>query len=178
LPMRYRPALTGFVNMTQEILDFTRGVTSLNIAKVEFDEVMEGVLNFIEKDLSKNNVTLVRRHPIPREDRSGQEKIVRVFYNIAEPTQRRYAGRRDAESKHQQENGFVRVDFSDTGVGNTGRDQEPHLRTLRSAMGKEARNGPGMAIVKKVTTITKAGFRLKARREKAQRFRLPSEAHS
>ncbi len=38
-----------FVNMAQEILDFSRGVSATNIAETEFGEVMEGVLAFIEK---------------------------------------------------------------------------------------------------------------------------------
>ena len=39
-----------FVNMTQEILDFTRGVSAVNFAEVEFYEVMDDVLSFVEKD--------------------------------------------------------------------------------------------------------------------------------
>ena len=47
-----------FVNMAQEILDFSRGVSATNIEETEFGDVMEGVLAFIEKDLTKRNIKL------------------------------------------------------------------------------------------------------------------------
>ena len=45
-----------FVNMTQEILDFSRGVSEIHLETVPLEDVMEGALGFVEKDLVKRNV--------------------------------------------------------------------------------------------------------------------------
>ncbi|MEX2088866.1 MAG: GAF domain-containing protein, partial [Bacteroidota bacterium] len=66
-----------FVNMTQEILDFTRGVSSMNIQELDFEEVMNSVLDFIEKDLTKNNVQLVRQAEFAGKVNLDQDKLVR-----------------------------------------------------------------------------------------------------
>ena len=72
-----------FVNMTQEILDFTRGVSASNFQELEFYDVMNSVLDFIEKDLEKNNVVLKRFAQFKGVVNIDQDKLVRVFYNIA-----------------------------------------------------------------------------------------------
>ena len=72
-----------FVNMTQEILDFSRGVSASNIQETDFAEVMEGVLAFIEKDLTKRNIKLERNLNFKGKVKVDQDKIVRAFYNIA-----------------------------------------------------------------------------------------------
>ena len=72
-----------FVNMAQEILDFSRGVSATNMENVVFEDVMEGVLMFIEKDLTKNNVKLEKHLNFKGTVKLDQDKMVRVFYNIA-----------------------------------------------------------------------------------------------
>ncbi len=65
-----------FVNMTQEILDFTRGVSAANIQELEFEQVMSSVLDFIEKDLIKNNVQLVRNTRFEGMVKMDQDKMM------------------------------------------------------------------------------------------------------
>jgi K+-sensing histidine kinase KdpD len=139
-----------FVNMTQEILDFSKGVSSLNVQEYEFNEVMESVLNFIEKDLSKNNVKLVRKNEFQGNVKLDQDKMVRVFYNIA-------SNARDAMpqggtltvSTVKTKDGFVKIEFTDSG---TGMPEEVKKRIFEPFMtyGKKHGTGLGMAIVKKV----------------------------
>ncbi len=138
-----------FVTMTQEILDFTRGITSLNVSKVEFEEIMESVLNFVEKDLSKNNVSLVRESRFHGKIKVDKDKIVRVFYNIASNAKDAMPNGGTLTVTSQQENGFVRVDFTDTGVG---MPEEVKKRIFEPFVthGKKHGTGLGMAIVKKV----------------------------
>ncbi len=106
-----------FVNMTQEILDFTRGVSASNFQELEFFDVMNSVLDFIEKDLEKNNIKLKKFAQFRGVVNIDQDKLVRVFYNIA-------SNARDAMPQGGtltvttiEENGFVRIDFTDTGTG-------------------------------------------------------------
>ena len=138
-----------FVNMTQEILDFTRGISASNFQELEFSDVMNGVLSFIEKDLEKNKITLVKNAQFKGIVRLDQDKMVRVFYNIA-------SNARDAMSEGGsltvaavEHNGYVRIDFTDTG---TGMPEEVKNRIFEPFMsyGKKHGTGLGMAIVKKV----------------------------
>jgi len=138
-----------FVNMTQEILDFTRGVSAVNFAEVEFYEVMDDVLSFVEKDLTKNNIRLVKNTQFKGKINLDQDKIVRVFYNIA-------SNARDAMPKGGsltvttvRDGGFVRIDFGDTG---TGMPEEVKKKIFEPFMtyGKKHGTGLGMSIVKKV----------------------------
>jgi K+-sensing histidine kinase KdpD len=138
-----------FVNMTQEILDFTRGISAANFQELEFSEVMEGVMSFIEKDLEKNNIKLIRDAQFKGVVNMDQDKMIRVFYNIA-------SNARDAMPQGgtftvttKEENGFVRIDFTDSG---TGMPDEVKNRIFEPFMtyGKKHGTGLGMAIVKKV----------------------------
>jgi K+-sensing histidine kinase KdpD len=138
-----------FVNMTQEILDFTRGVSASNFQEIEFFDVMNAVLDFIEKDLDKNNVALKKFPQFKGIVNLDQDKIVRVFYNIA-------SNARDAMPQGGtltvttiEEDGYVRIDFTDTG---TGMPEEVKKRIFEPFMtyGKKHGTGLGMSIVKKV----------------------------
>ena len=138
-----------FVNMTQEILDFTRGVSASNFAEVEFSEVMESVLTFIENDLTKNNIQLVKKPQFQGKVMLDQDKMVRVFYNIASNARDAMPNGGTLTVATVKDNGFVRVDFTDTG---TGMPEEVKKRIFEPFMtyGKKHGTGLGMAIVKKV----------------------------
>ncbi len=138
-----------FVNMTQEILDFTRGVSATNFKEFEFFDVMNSVLNFIEKDLEKNKITLVKNTKFKGTVRLDQDKMVRVFYNIA-------SNARDAMSEGgsltvttAEHDGYVRIDFTDTGSGMPD-EVKNHIFEPFMSYGKKHGTGLGMAIVKKV----------------------------
>jgi K+-sensing histidine kinase KdpD len=138
-----------FVNMTQEILDFTRGVSSMNIQEVEFGDVMNSVLDFIEKDLTKNNVQLIRQAEFTGRVNLDQDKLVRVFYNIASNARDAMPQGGTLTVRTVRENGFVKIEFIDSG---TGMPEEVKKRIFEPFMtyGKKHGTGLGMAIVKKV----------------------------
>jgi signal transduction histidine kinase len=138
-----------FVNMTQEILDFTRGVSASNFAEVDFGEVMESVLAFIENDLTKNNIQLIKNATFKGNVVLDQDKMVRVFYNIASNARDAMPNGGSLTVSTVQENGFVRTDFKDTG---SGMPEEVQKRIFEPFMtyGKKHGTGLGMAIVKKV----------------------------
>jgi signal transduction histidine kinase len=138
-----------FVKMAQEILDFSKGQSSMNIQELDFAEVMNSVLDFIQKDLEKNKVELVRKTSFAGKVKMDQDKIVRVFYNIA-------SNARDAMPQGgsltvitEKQNDFVKIDFKDSG---TGMPEEVKKRIFEPFMtfGKKHGTGLGMSIVKKV----------------------------
>jgi signal transduction histidine kinase len=138
-----------FVNMTQEILDFTRGVSSTNIQELDFGETMGAVLDFIEKDLSKNNVQLVRDTQFQGQVKMDQDKMVRVFYNLASNARDAMPQGGSLTVSTGPSNGYVKIEFRDSG---TGMPEEVRKRIFEPFMtyGKKHGTGLGMAIVKKV----------------------------
>ncbi len=138
-----------FVNMTQEILDFTRGVSSTNIQELDFGETMAAVLDFIEKDLSKNNVQLVRNTQFQGQVKMDQDKMVRVFYNLASNARDAMPQGGSLTVLTEPSNGYVKIEFKDSG---TGMPEEVRKRIFEPFMtyGKKHGTGLGMAIVKKV----------------------------
>lgn len=138
-----------FVNMTQEILDFTRGVSSTNIQELDFGETMGAVLDFIEKDLSKNNVQLVRDTQFQGQVKMDQDKMVRVFYNLASNARDAMLQGGSLTVSTGPGNGYVKIEFKDSG---TGMPEEVRKRIFEPFMtyGKKHGTGLGMAIVKKV----------------------------
>jgi signal transduction histidine kinase len=138
-----------FVNMTQEILDFSRGVSAANIQELEFEQVMSGVLDFIEKDLSKNNVQLVRSIQFSGLVHMDQDKMVRVFYNLASNARDAMPQGGSLVVATERSNGNVKIEFKDSG---SGMPEEVRARIFEPFMtyGKKHGTGLGMAIVKKI----------------------------
>jgi signal transduction histidine kinase/CRP-like cAMP-binding protein len=138
-----------FVNMTQEILDFTRGVSAINLQDLDFGEVMTGVLDFIEKDLEKNNVKLVRKCSFQGMVRLDQDKMIRVFYNLASNARDAMPQGGSLSVTTEALNNHVRIEFTDSG---TGMPEEVRKRIFEPFMtyGKKHGTGLGMAIVKKI----------------------------
>ncbi len=138
-----------FVNMTQEILDFTRGVSSLSIQELDFGEIMGAVLDFIEKDLTKNNVQLIRESQFQGKVMMDQDKMVRVFYNIASNARDAMPGGGSLTVATVGSDGYVKIEFTDTG---SGMPEEVKRKIFEPFMtyGKKHGTGLGMAIVKKV----------------------------
>jgi signal transduction histidine kinase len=160
-----------FVNMTQEILDFTRGVSASSFAEVEFSEVMDGVLTFIENDLTKNNIQLVKDAQFKGKVMLDQDKMVRVFYNIASNARDAMPNGGSLTVSTVKENGFVRVDFKDTG---TGMPEEVKKRIFEPFMtyGKKHGTGLGMAIVKKVIDDHKGKIEIDSEMGKGTTIRI------
>ena len=138
-----------FVNMTQEILDFTRGVSLTNIQELEFEQVMSSVLDFIEKDLSKNNVQLVRNTRFTGKVKMDQDKMMRVFYNLASNARDAMPQGGSLTVLTEQSDGHVKIEFKDSGSGMP-EDVKNRIFEPFMTYGKKHGTGLGMAIVKKV----------------------------
>lgn len=138
-----------FVNMAQEILDFSKGVSSTNMENAAFEDVMEGVLLFIEKDLTKNNVKLDKKLSFKGIVKLDQDKVIRVFYNIASNARDAMPNGGTLTVSTEEFADMVKIEFTDTG---TGMPEEVKRRIFEPFVthGKKHGTGLGMAIVKKV----------------------------
>ena len=160
-----------FVNMAQEILDFSRGVSATHIEETEFGEVMEGVLAFIEKDLTKRNIKLEKNLNFPGKVKIDQDKIVRVFYNIASNAADAMPTGGMLTVTTEEAGGMVKVDFKDTG---TGMPEEVKRKIFEPFVtyGKKHGTGLGMAIVKKVMDDHKGKIEIETEMGKGTTIRL------
>ena len=160
-----------FVNMTQEILDFSRGVSASNIQETDFGEVMEGVLLFIEKDLTKRNIKLERNLNFKGKVKVDQDKIVRAFYNIAGNAADAMPTGGTLTVSTEDAGGMVKVDFKDTG---TGMPEEVKRKIFEPFVtyGKKHGTGLGMAIVKKVMDDHKGKIEIETEMGKGTTIRL------
>ena len=160
-----------FVNMAQEILDFSRGVSATNIEETEFGDVMEGVLAFIEKDLTKRNIKLEKKLNFQGKVKVDQDKIVRVFYNIASNAADAMPTGGTLTVTTDDAGGMVKVDFKDTG---TGMPEEVKRKIFEPFVtyGKKHGTGLGMAIVKKVMDDHKGKIEIETEMGKGTTIRL------
>ena len=160
-----------FVNMAQEILDFSRGVSATNIEETEFGEVMEDVLAFIEKDLTKRNIKVEKILNFQGKVKVDQDKIVRVFYNIASNAADAMPTGGMLTVTTEEAGGMVKVDFKDTG---TGMPEEVKRKIFEPFVtyGKKHGTGLGMAIVKKVMDDHKGKIEIETEMGKGTTIRL------
>jgi K+-sensing histidine kinase KdpD len=160
-----------FVNMTQEILDFTRGVSSMNITEVEFSELMGSVLDFIQQDLDKNNVKLIRESTFSGKMKLDQDKLIRVFYNIASNARDAMPNGGSLTVRTAKDGEAVRIEFIDSG---TGMPEEVKKRIFEPFMthGKKHGTGLGMAIVKKVIDDHKGRIEIDSEQGKGTTIRM------
>jgi K+-sensing histidine kinase KdpD len=138
-----------FVNMTQEILDFSRGISDIHLEEIDLQEMMEGSLAFIEKDLSKRNVRVVQNFEFVGICVIDVEKMVRVFYNLAgNAADAMPEGGTLTVTTRKQDQTLV-ISFADTGQG-----MPPEIRAKVFepffTHGKKHGTGLGLAIVRKI----------------------------
>jgi signal transduction histidine kinase len=138
-----------FVNMTQEILDFSRGISEVHLEKVKLSDVLEAVLTFIEKDLTKRNVSLVRALDYTGDCVIDVEKMVRVFYNLAGNAADAMKDGGSLTIRSTRNDGMLSLEFTDTGCGIPDEIRSKVFEPFFT-YGKKHGTGLGLSIVKKI----------------------------
>jgi signal transduction histidine kinase len=137
-----------FRDMAQQILDFVRGAGAPTFQELGNGEVLESFLHFVEKDLGRGGVRVVRDLRYTGPVRMDQERLRRAFHNI-------FGNARDAMPRGgtlrvatARRGGTLCIEFADTGVGMTDevrrRAGEPFF-----THGKRQGTGLGLAMVRK-----------------------------
>ncbi len=138
-----------FVNMAREVLDFSRGATVTNLKEVEVGKEIDSILRFIEKDFAKRKVKVEKKMQFSGRIKVDQEKLARVFYNIASNAADAMpdGGTLSVSARGHRER--LLIEFTDTGKG---MPPEVRARIFEPFMthGKSHGTGLGMAIVKKI----------------------------
>ena len=138
-----------FVSMTQEILDFSRGVSATNFEEIRLNDLLETALMFIEKDLVKRNIKLISDLQFDGNLKLDQDKIGRVFFNIASNAADAMPNGGTLKVFSLLKNNEVEIIFEDSGLG---MPEEVRKKIFEPfvTFGKKHGTGLGMAIVKNI----------------------------
>ncbi|MCL4510429.1 MAG: ATP-binding protein [Bacteroidetes bacterium] len=137
------------VNMAQEVLDFSRGVSQMNIQKVKFDEFLAGVLWFLQKDFEKRNIELHNENTFAGEVEIDMDKMTRVILNIAGNAADAMPNGGNFFVRSHSDDNTLMIELEDTG---SGMPEEIRKKIFEPFVtyGKKHGTGLGMAIVKKI----------------------------
>jgi K+-sensing histidine kinase KdpD len=138
-----------FVNMTQEILDYSRGTSETHIEDLVLSDVLPTMLQFIEQDLSKRGIQVVKQFDYTGPARWDSEKMMRVFQNLAGNAADAMPSGGVLTIRTRTCNDKLLIEFADTGTGMT---DEVRVRAFEPfyTIGKKHGTGLGLAIVKKI----------------------------
>ncbi len=138
-----------FVNMTQEVLDYSRGVSEMQVEDVVLADILPPMLQFIESDLTRKGIAVVKEFDYAGAARMDTEKMLRVFQNLAGNAADAMPSGGVLTIRTGTCNNKLLIEFADTGTGMTdevcARAFEPFYTT-----GKKHGTGLGLAIVKKI----------------------------
>jgi CRP-like cAMP-binding protein/putative methionine-R-sulfoxide reductase with GAF domain len=160
-----------FVNMTQEVLDFSRGISEIKSEEVNLSDVLDSMLSFVERDLAKRNVVMKRQFDYTGPCVMDVDKVVRIFYNIAANAADAMKDGGTLTVRSLQKNGRVLIEFSDTGCGIP---DEIRARVFEPFFthGKKHGTGLGLAIVKKIMEDHNGTVELESEANKGTMIRL------
>ena len=138
-----------FVKMTQEILDFSRGVSETKPEPIAVDELLQAGLELVESEMKKRNIQLTREILYHGEWIVDVDKMVRVFYNIASNAMDAMTDGGTLTVRARRDDNTLRIEFIDTGHGMT-EDVKAKIFQPFFTYGKKLGTGLGLAIVKKI----------------------------
>lgn len=137
------------VKMAQEVLDFSRGVSQMNVQRIKFNEFLAGVLWFLQGDFDYKKIKLLNESTFDGEIELDVDKMARVILNIAgNAADAMPDGGKFYVRSHLNDERLI-IELEDTGGGMP----EEIRRTIFEPFvtyGKKTGTGLGMAIVKKI----------------------------
>lgn len=137
------------VNMAQEVLDFSRGTSILNIQKTRYDEFINGVLLFIRKDFEKKGIIIENNCNYDGEVEIDPDKMTRVILNIAGNAADAMPDGGHFTINSTKDGTRLKIEMIDTGTGMP-EDVKNKIFEPFMTYGKKHGTGLGMAIVKKI----------------------------
>lgn len=138
-----------FVKMTQEILDFSKGVATTNFEVTDIKQFINEVISFIEKDFAKRNISIIKNIRFDGMAKLDPDKMMRVIYNLAGNAADAMKDGGNITITVSQENTFLQIEFADTGTGMTEEIKSKIFEPFFT-YGKKHGTGLGMSIVKKI----------------------------
>ncbi len=160
-----------FVNMTQEVLDFSRGVSELNLETVLLSEMLPSMVGFIEHDLSKRDIKIKREFRYTGKATIDSDKMMRVFLNIAGNSADAMPDGGTFTIRTEKQGDHIKLEFTDTGIGMTDEVRQKAFEPFFTR-GKRHGTGLGLAIVKKIVDDHKGSVEIDSEVKRGTTIRL------
>ena len=135
--------------MTQEILDFARGVSQVHCETAQLGEVFTRILPFLETDLNTRKITLVRAFDYTGSCMLDVEKFTRVLYNLTGNAADAMPDGGTLTIRTRTLDTFLAVEVTDTGIG-IPEEIRSHLFEPFFTHGKKHGTGLGLSIARKI----------------------------
>ncbi len=159
------------VSMVQEILDFTRGVSTTNMLEVEIGELFDTILSFLEKKLKSHNLKLIKKFEYTGPCVLDPDKIERIFLNIFNNSIDAMSGQESGviTVSTKSINNKLQIMIRDTGKGIPEEIRDKIFNPFFS-FGKKHGTGLGMSIVKKIIEEHNGMIEFETEEEKGTTF--------
>jgi signal transduction histidine kinase len=160
-----------FVKMAQEILDFSRGISELNLEAIGVDELLSSSVELFGREFERKNIRIIREEGYQGRCLVDIEKMLRAVYNIASnaadamPSGGTFTirtGRKDAR---------LVFEFTDTGTGIPA-EILPKILLPFFTHGKKLGTGLGLSIVKKIVDDHQGAIEIESMPDKGTTIRL------
>ena len=167
------------VDMTKELLEFSKGKTSINIQSVNVEQYIKGVASFLERDFAKSNINLHINVDYQGNVDIAPDKMRRVIFNIANNARDAMKTGGDIYiNLYKEADNFV-IELKDNGPGipEEIRDKlfEPFV-----THGKSQGTGLGMAVTKQIVEAHKGSISFDSKHGKGTTFyiKIPISTNS
>lgn len=137
------------VEMAQEVLDYTKGKTSLRPQMVSVESLFEEIVTLLRKDFKKMGINLVTDISFRGSVKIDKEKMIRVLLNLARNAAEAMEGKGTVRILSRKEDGYVEFRVLDDGPG-VPTEIKNKLFEPFITHGKKQGTGLGLAIVKKI----------------------------
>lgn len=137
------------IKMVQEILDYSKGDITLEMRKVNVQELIMTMFRFLSLDFKERNIVIDMDIAYEGEWDMDVDKMSRVFFNIASNAADAMKQGGQFTIRATEDEKKLKMEFSDTGVGMR-KEVLSRLFEPFFTYGKKYGTGLGMAIVKKI----------------------------
>jgi len=144
-----RAEIERMVDMTGEVLDFTRGTITLQREEVALKNFLEGAIKPLERAISRNKVEIRFNDGYPGAVALDQRRFRRVIENLVSNAIDAMNGGGSVTLTTRQDGALVVIDVADTGLGIPEAIRETIFQPFVTH-GKAHGTGLGMAIAKRI----------------------------
>jgi putative methionine-R-sulfoxide reductase with GAF domain/anti-sigma regulatory factor (Ser/Thr protein kinase) len=160
-----------FISMTQEVLDFSRGVSEIHREQVDVGEMMDIALRFIESDMGRRSIRVVRKFEFTGSVTVDPEKIARALYNLAGNAADAMPHGGTLTIRTAASGTDLLIEVTDTGAGIP---EEIRTKIFEPFFthGKKHGTGLGLAIVKKIAEDHRGRIEMETSEGSGTTFRM------
>ncbi len=149
----------------------------LSRTKFNIVDMVNEIINFYSSELKKNCIEVVTFLPERLEINADRVKFYQVFTNLMDNSIK-FTKNGEIKIKIMEENGFVRIEFSDNGEGISKEDLPYIFDKFYVAKNKEKKGfGLGLAIVKRIILLHQGIIHVESTEKKGTKFtiKIPKE---